>query len=119
LTGDRQRGRGRQRRHTVGRMSTTADLDRLLPGRVVTDHAIAAGYAVDASPQAVPLAGEAFTVVRARSRADVEVTLRYAAEHRVAVVPQGARTSTTGSGEALAGGIVLSTEAMTSLVIDP
>ncbi|WP_131103912.1 FAD-binding oxidoreductase [Ornithinimicrobium sufpigmenti] len=100
-------------------MSATAELDRLLPGRVVTDPGIAAGYAVDASPQAVALSGEEFTVVRARSREDVVATLRYAAEHRVPVVPQGARTSTTGSGEALAGGIVLSTEAMTDLVIDP
>ncbi len=98
---------------------TTDDLARLLPGRVVTDPDVAAGYAVDAYPQAAPPPGNGFTVVRARSRADVEVTLRYAAQHRVAVVPQGARTSTTGAAGALPGSVVLSTERMTSVQIDP
>lgn len=100
-------------------MSTADDLAALLPGRVVTDPGIAAGYAVDAYPQAAPLDGADFTVVRVRSRQDVVDTLRYAAEHRVPVVPQGARTSTTGSACALPGAIVLSTERMTALEIDP
>lgn len=99
--------------------ATPTDLDRLLPGRVVTDPDVAAGYALDAYPQATPPAGTTFTVVRARSREDVETTLRYAAQHRVPVVPQGARTSTTGAAGALPGSIVLSTAQMTSVHIDP
>ncbi|GGK66567.1 FAD-binding oxidoreductase [Ornithinimicrobium pekingense] len=99
--------------------STTEALDRLLPGRVVTDPDVAAGYAVDAYPQAAAAPGSTFTVVRARSRADVQVVLRYAAQHRVPVVPQGARTSTTGAAGALPGSVVLSTEQMTSVRIDP
>ncbi|TQM96142.1 glycolate oxidase [Ornithinimicrobium humiphilum] len=100
-------------------MSVTSDLASLLPGRVVTDPDVAAGYAVDAYPQAAPPASDDYTVVRARSRTDVEVTLRYAAEHGIPVVPQGSRTSTTGSAGALPGAIVLSTEQLTSIEIDP
>lgn len=98
-------------------VSPTADLARLLGDRVVTDPAVAAGYAVDAYPQAT--APFSFTVVRARSREDVVVTLRYAAQHGIPVVPQGARTSTTGSAVAPEGGIVLSTANMTGVEIDP
>ena len=69
--------------------STTADLQRLLGDRVVTDPDVATGFASDAYPQAQPPVGTEFTVVRARGREDVVTTLRYAAEHRVPVVPQG------------------------------
>lgn len=101
-------------------MTSSPDaLRELLGDRVVTDPQVAAGFAVDASPQAEALAGDRFTVVRARTRDDVVTTLRYAAQHRVPVVPQGARTATTGAAEALAGGIVLSTAAMTDLLVDP
>ena len=89
--------------------------DRLLD-RVVGDRDVARTYAVDASPGAV--APEGFEVVRARSREDVVEVLRYAAEHRVAVVPQGARTATTGAACALAGGIVLNVEALDSVEIN-
>ncbi|MDO5738962.1 MAG: FAD-linked oxidase C-terminal domain-containing protein [Ornithinimicrobium sp.] len=94
-------------------------LRELLGDRVVTDPTIAAGYAADAYPQATSLRGEEFTVVRARRREDVVSTLRYAAEQRVPVVPQGARTATTGAACALPGAIVLSTELMTAVEIDP
>ena len=99
--------------------SVTDDLHALLGDRVVTDPSVAAGYGADAYPQAVTLTGEEFTVVRARSREDVVTTLRYAAQHRVPVVPQGARSATTGAACAVAGGIVLSTELMRTVEIDP
>ncbi|GAA5160714.1 FAD-binding oxidoreductase [Ornithinimicrobium tianjinense] len=99
--------------------SHAAALRALLGDRVVTDPSVAAGFAADAYPQAAALTGEEFTVVRARSREDVVTTLRYAATHRVPVVPQGARTATTGAACALPGSIVLSTAAMTSVEIDP
>ncbi|MFX0537950.1 FAD-binding oxidoreductase [Ornithinimicrobium sp. Y1847] len=99
--------------------SADADLAILLGDRVVTDPSIAASYAADAYPQAAALDGTEFTVVRARTRQDVEATLRYAASHRIPLVPQGARTSTTGAACALPGAILLSTELMTSIEIDP
>jgi glycolate oxidase len=98
---------------------TTEDLHALLGNRVVTDPDLAGGYAADAYPQATGLTGADFTVVRARSREDVATTLRYAAAHRVPVVPQGARTATTGAACASVGAIVLSTEGMRSLEVDP
>jgi glycolate oxidase len=101
-------------------VSTHTDrLRELLGDRVVTDPDVAAGFAADAYPQAVAPGGDEFTVVRARSREDVVTTLRYAATHRVPVVPQGSRTSTTGAAGAIAGGVVLSTAALRSVVIDP
>ncbi|GAA1162691.1 FAD-binding oxidoreductase [Ornithinicoccus hortensis] len=92
----------------------------LLPESVrahlVTDADVARTYAVDSSPGAG--APEHFEVVRARSREDVVEVLRYAEAHRVPVVPQGARTSTTGSSVALEGGIVLNVEALDSIEVD-
>lgn len=99
--------------------SHTDALRELLGDRVVTDPQVAAAYAVDHYPQASAVPGADFTLVRARSREDVVTTLRYAAEHRVPVVPQGARSSTTGSACALPGAIVLCVEQMTSVQIDP
>ena len=99
--------------------SHTHALRELLGDRVVTDPQVAAAYAVDHYPQATVVPGEDFTLVRARSREDVVTTLRYAAEHRVPGVPQGARSSTTGSACALPGAIVLSVEQMTSVHVDP
>ncbi|MFJ8749967.1 FAD-binding oxidoreductase [Streptomyces sp. NPDC102441] len=58
-------------------------------------------------------------VVRARSTADVQATLRWAGEHRVPVVPRGAGSSLSGGSTGLAGGITLSTERMREITIDP
>src|SRR5690606_31173345 len=51
--------------------------------------------------------------------ADVRETLRWADEHRVAVVPRGAGSGLSGGATALDGGIVLSTERMRDIRIDP
>lgn len=88
-----------------------------LSGRLVTDADVARTYGVDASPGA--RAPEGFTVVRARDRSDVVQVLEYAAAHRIPVVPQGARTATTGAAVAIEGGIVLNTEALDHVEIDP
>jgi len=98
-------------------MPVTEDLTALLPGRVVPDPEVARTYGVDHSPGAV--APAEFTVVRARDRGDVVEVLQYAAAHRVPVVPQGARTATTGSAVAVQGSIVLNTEAIAHVEIDP
>lgn len=96
----------------------TRALINVLGDRVVTDPAVAEGYARDAYPQGQPPPATAFSVVRAKDRHDVVTTLTYAAEHRLPVVPQGARTATTGAAEALTGGIVLSTLGMTAVEIN-
>ena len=54
--------------------------------------------------------------VLAESRADVEVVLRLAREHRVPVTPRGAGTGMTGGCLPARGGIVLSTERLTKIV---
>lgn len=88
-----------------------------LRDRVVQDADVARTYGVDASPGAT--APEQFTVVRARDRADVIEVLSYAVTHQIPVVPQGARTATTGAAVAIEGGIVLNTEAINHVQIDP
>ncbi|MDB4969977.1 MAG: linked oxidase domain protein [Myxococcales bacterium] len=54
--------------------------------------------------------------VLAESRAEVELVLRLAQEHRVPVTPRGAGTGMTGGCLPAKGGIVLSTERMTKIV---
>lgn len=50
--------------------------------------------------------------VLARSRAEIEIVLRLAAEHQIPVTPRGAGTGMTGGALPVRGGLVLSTEAM-------
>ena len=82
----------------------------LSAGARVTDPAIAATYAVDASLGSTP--PEHFTVVRARDVGDVVEVLREAQAHGIPVVPQGARTSLAGGATAREGSIVLNVEAL-------
>lgn len=95
-----------------------ATLPTPLHALTIDDTDVAATYAVDSTPRAIPPADHDYTVVRATSRDDVVEVLRYAAEHRVPVVPQGGRTGLVGGAVALPGSIVLSMEKMTSLHID-
>jgi glycolate oxidase len=58
--------------------------------------------------------------VLARSREEIEIVLKLAAEHGVPVTPRGAGSGMTGGALAVRGGLVLSTEAMKGIkVIDP
>ncbi len=93
-----------------------SSLAELLAGRVISDPLVAATYGVDATPGSS--APDHFEVVRARDRGDVVDVLRYAAEHRIPVVPQGARTGLVGAAGALEGAIVLNVEAMVEMSID-
>src|SRR4051794_9717237 len=54
--------------------------------------------------------------VLCQSRAEVELVLRLAAQHRVPVTPRGAGSGMTGGAPPLRGGIVLSTERMKRIV---
>ena len=93
-------------------------LARSLPaGVLVTDPDILAGYRHDRA--ADPDARAPRALVRATSTADVQATLRWASAHRVPVVPRGAGTSLSGGSGGLADGIVLSTEKMRAIVVDP
>ena len=87
------------------------------PDVVVVDPDVVEAYRHDRS--SAPGPGVPVAVVRARSTADVQATLRIASEHRVAVVPRGAGTGLSGGSQAIDGCIVLSTERMRSISIDP
>ena len=53
------------------------------------------------------------------SVAEVQHCLRWASEHRVPVVTRGAGTGLSGGARAVDGGLVLSTELMTAIAVDP
>ena len=99
----------------------TADLTALageLPdGVLLTDPDIVAGYRQDWA--ADPNAGTPLAVVRATSTEDVQTAVRWAAAHRVPVVPRGAGSGLSGGSSAVDGGIVLSTERMRAIEVDP
>ena len=97
---------------------TLDELTASLPeGTVVTDPDIVASYRQDRA--ADPSAGTPMAVVRPRRTDEVQTVLRWASAHRIAVVPRGMGTGLSGGATALDGGIVLSTEKMRDISIDP
>lgn len=96
-------------------MTTTEALRELLPdGRVFDDPDVLVAHSRDRAtfcPAGTPAA-----LVRARSTEDVSAVLRWADEHGVAVVPQGARSGLSGAGNALDGCVLLSLEKMDSII---
>jgi len=64
-------------------------------------------------------AGTPIAVVRAENAAQVQAAVRWAARHRVPVVPRGAGSGLSGGSSAVDGGIVLSLERMRAVEIDP
>ncbi|KMO67185.1 glycolate oxidase [Mycobacterium sp. BK558] len=95
-----------------------AELISALPdGTVVTDPDILESYRHDRA--ADPGAGTPMAVVRPRRTEEVQAVLRWASAHRVAVVPRGMGTGLSGGATALNGGIVLSTEKMRDISVDP
>ncbi|MCG7597047.1 FAD-binding oxidoreductase [Mycobacterium sp. PSTR-4-N] len=94
------------------------DLTASLPeGTVVTDPDIVASYRQDRA--ADPSAGTPMAVVRPQRTEEVQTVLRWASAHRIAVVPRGMGTGLSGGATALDGGIVLSTEKMRDISVDP
>ena len=63
-------------------------------------------------------AGVPVAVVRPANTAEVQTAMRWAAEHRVPVVPRGAGSGLSGGSSAVTGGIVVSLERMRSIEID-
>ena len=95
-----------------------SDLTAQLPdGMVITDPAITESYRQDRALD--PSAGKPLAVVRPRTTQDVQTVLRWASLHRVPVVPRGAGSGLSGGATALDNGIVLSTERMRDITVDP
>ncbi|MEV6428887.1 FAD-linked oxidase C-terminal domain-containing protein [Nocardia sp. NPDC051463] len=90
---------------------------RLPDGAVLIDADLLEGYRQDWARD--PDAGVPLAVVRATSTDDVAATLRFAHEHQIAVVPRGAGSGLSGGATAVEGGIVLSTERMRAIAVDP
>ena len=86
-------------------------------GSVVTDPDIVASYRHDRA--ADPDAGTALAVVRPRRTEEVQTVLRWATANGIAVVPRGAGTGLSGGATALDGAIMLSTERMRDIAVDP
>jgi glycolate oxidase len=95
-----------------------ADLIAGLPdGMVVTDPTVTEGYRHDRAFD--PSAGKPLAVVRPRRTEEVQTVLRWASANRVPVVPRGAGSGLSGGATALDNGIVLSTEKMRDITVDP
>lgn len=88
-----------------------------LPAHVLTDPDLLTGYRQDRADD--PDAGTPMAVVRATCTADVVTTLGWANEHRVPVVPRGAGSGLSGGATASNGCIVVSTEQMREISVDP
>ena len=90
---------------------------RLGGASVVTDPDVLQGYRQDWAKAPDP--GMPLAVVRARTTEDVQEVMRWASEHGVPVVPRGAGSGLSGGATAVESGIVLSTELMRDVVVDP
>ncbi|MGE0220197.1 FAD-binding oxidoreductase [Mycolicibacterium sp.] len=94
------------------------ELASLIPvAALVTDPDITETYRWDRAQD--PDAGRPLAVVRAGSTKDVQTVMKWAATHRIPVVPRGAGSGLSGGATAVDGGIVLSTELMRDIVVDP
>ena len=104
---------------TVSALPTLiAELGDALPeGTVVTDPEILASYRHDRAMD--PAAGMPLALVRPTCTEQVQAVLRWASAHRVPVVPRGAGSGLSGGATAMDGGIVLSTEKMRDITVDP
>jgi glycolate oxidase len=91
--------------------------DALPDGAIITDPDIIERYRRDSA--ADPDAGTPLAVARPVTTADVQQVLRWASEHRIAVVPRGAGSGLSGGADAVDGAVVLSTERMRDIRIDP
>ncbi|WP_394829953.1 FAD-binding oxidoreductase [Pendulispora albinea] len=92
-----------------------AELARLVPAEVLsTDADIVESYRHDQSRWGD--AGTPLCVARPKSKDEVESVVRWAAKHRIPIVPRGAGSGLSGGASAIAGCVVLSLERMTRIV---
>ena len=85
-------------------------IEALSPGAVVEDPDVVAAHAKDRAVFA-PI-GAPRALIRARTTADVRATMRFAHEHRVPVIPQGALTGLSGGANGVDGAILLNVAGM-------
>jgi glycolate oxidase len=98
-------------------MDALAELTGALPDDVVlTDPDAMEKYRFDWSRDVG--AGKPLAVVRAGDAGQVQEAVRWAARHRVPVVPRGAGSGLSGGSSAVDGGLVLSLERMRAIEID-
>ncbi|MCI4010907.1 FAD-linked oxidase C-terminal domain-containing protein [Brevibacterium sp. ZH18] len=91
---------------------------QLSPGALVTDRDVIDSYASDKALFCP--AGRALGLIRARSVDDVVAVMRFATEHRIPVVTQGARTGLSGAANAIDDSLLLNVAGMNEIVaIDP
>jgi glycolate oxidase len=88
----------------------------LTPGALLTEPEGVAAYRFDYTADAG--AGMPLAVVRAAGAADVQATVRWAAQHGVPVVPRGAGSGLSGGSNAVDGCLVLSLERMRAVEVD-
>ena len=91
-------------------------IECLPAGVVVTDPDTMEKYRFDRSQDTET--GTPALVVRAEDAGQVQAAVRWAAAHRVAVVPRGAGSGLSGGSSAVQGGMVLSLERMRAVEID-
>ena len=102
----------------MGPMEALSELlDALPAGVVVVEPDQVEKYRWDRSQD--PGTGTPVAVVRAEDAGQVQTAVRWAARHRVPVVPRGAGSGLSGGSSAVDGGIVLSLERMRAVAIDP
>ena len=87
------------------------------PGVVLTDPDGLEKYRWDRALD--PLAAAPLAAVRAESTEHVQTAMRWATRHRMPVVPRGAGSGLSGGAGGLARGIVVSTERMREITVDP
>jgi glycolate oxidase len=92
-------------------------LSRIPDVPVLTDPDVTESYRRDRAND--PDAGRPLAVVRARSTEEVQAVMRWASAANVPVVPRGAGSGLSGGATAVEGGIVLSTELMRNIEVDP
>lgn len=95
-----------------------SELQAQIPNTIVlTDPDVTESYRRDWARD--PNAGRPLAVVRATSTEDVQSVMRWATTHHIPVVPRGAGSGLSGGATAVDGGIVLTTEMMRDIAIDP
>lgn len=104
--------------NTLGVQRRLDELCTELPlGAVVTDRDRLGKYRTDRAED--PTAGWPLAVVRPETTPDVQAVVRWAGRHRVGIVTRGAGSGLSGGATAVSEAIVLTTERMRTVTIDP
>jgi glycolate oxidase len=103
---------------TDGTAAALAELSAALPaGVVLTEPDGLEKYRWDRALD--PAAAPPLAAVRAECTEHVQIAMRWATRHRIPVVPRGAGSGLSGGAGGLARGIVVSTERMRAVTVDP